>query len=216
MVLLTLLLVVGALMTVVCLAVWGAWSLVGYLWRRAGSERPWWRLAVVLIGLGIVASPYLTWKTYHYRFTLNRLPDRLDVASIEFQEEEAWGIGGPGDNETGFIAYRLAPKNADWARSRGAALASSLPGGSTEWLQTPIVCVDRTCPWKNEVAKQTDVPSLAGYLGRYGFDIRVDRKWHDKVNRAIRAPGSVYRYTRAGGVTLVVPADGMAYFAYAG
>lgn len=216
MTLLTVFVLIGVLVTLVCFGVWGAWLLASYLWRRAGADRPWRRLAIIVGCLALLASPYIAWEVYIYRFTLARLPEQLEVASIEFQNEEHWGIGLPSDNETGFIAYRLTPESSNWIRRQGTALADNLSGGRTEWSETPIVCSDQSCRWQNDMVRPTDRPSLQGYLGRYGFGIQVDPRWVDKVNQAIRAPGSVYRYKRGGGVTIVVPAQGMAYHAYAG
>lgn len=185
------------------------------LWRLA-SWRPFWRVAIILGVFIVVGSPYAFYRYYLYQFTLGRLPEPLEVEKIEFQREEVWGFG-PGGNETGFIAYRLTPASADWVRRNGSSLANVLPGGSEDWQKTPITCPDERCAWRDDMTSQRGpAPSLRGYLNKYGFDIRVDRKFVDQVDQAIRTSGSVYRYNRGGGVTIVVPAQGMAYHAYAG
>jgi hypothetical protein len=199
--------------TLLILALWGLWRLSRKLWRAAGPERPLWRIAVVLAALSVLASPYLGLKLYVHYATLARLPKQLEVASIEFQREESWGIGGPGDNETGFIAYRLTPESADWVRRQGNGLGRALTVRWDEWRQTPITCEEERCRWYDTMAGRTGPnrdPDLMDYLNQYGFGIPVDRKWRDKVDQAIRSPGSVYSYSAGGGVTIVAPAQGMA------
>jgi hypothetical protein len=55
-----------------------------------------------------------------------------------------------------------------------------------------------------------------GFLGKFGFDIEVEDVLQNEVNKAVQSPGSFYSYGSGGSVTIVDPANGKVYFAYAG
>lgn len=63
----------------------------------------------------------------------------LVVSGTEYRLEESWDIGGSGDNETGFVVYRLIDASAEWARGQGDRLTSARDGSSKTWrAATPI------------------------------------------------------------------------------
>lgn len=166
-----------------------------------------------------VCSPYLVWKTYDVITLFARVPKPLRSLWVDYRVEDSWGIGGPGDNETGFIVYHLTPDSTAWAKSQGATLGANLDAKDGEWLPTPI---DDTLPergWHDGYDDRNRPPhpaDLAEYLVQYGFGIAVDKNWLAQANRAIRNPGSFYRYGQGGRVTIVAPAAGKIYVAYAG
>lgn len=107
-------------------------------WVNAGGERRGERIAIVLAGALAISSPYLLFKAYELHFVLSRVPEPLRVSWIGYRLEQSWGIGMPGDKETGFVVYRMTDRSAEWARNQGQNLGASLPGGSTSWHQTPV------------------------------------------------------------------------------
>lgn len=178
------------------------------------------RIAIVLAGLAVIASPYLIFKAYELHFVLARVPTPLHVAWIEYRLEDSFGgIGMPGDNETGFVVYRLTERTAQWARSKGSRLGEALPGGRTNWYATPVDETSSGNRWHHddsEAERHRHPATIREYLDTYGFSIPVERGRDDEANRAIREAGSLYSYGRGGSVTIVDPARGKVYFAYAG
>lgn len=189
-------------------------------WQRTNPEQRNRRAAIVLAGLLVVTSPYLLFKAYELRFVLARVPSPLHVAWIEYRLEDSFGgIGLPGDNETGFVVYRLTDASAQWARSKGARLGEALPGGAESWHATPVDDSGARHRWHHydsEAEKRGYPATIAEYLDAYGFSIPIEKGRDDEANRAIRASGSFYSYGRGGSVTIVDPARGKVYFAYAG
>ena len=69
---------------------------------------------------------------------LARVPEPLEVASIEYRLEESWGLGFlPGDNQTGFAVCRLTDASTGWARSQGGRLGEMLPRGRRKMAPDP-------------------------------------------------------------------------------
>jgi hypothetical protein len=125
----------------------------------------------------------------------------------------------PGDNETGFVVYRLTERTAQWARSKGSRLGEALSDGKTSWHATPIDETGSRNRWHHydsETERHRHPATIREYLGAYGFSIPIEMGRDDEANRAIREAGSFYSYGRGGSVTIVDPARGKVYFAYAG
>lgn len=125
----------------------------------------------------------------------------------------------PGDNETGFVVYRLTERTTLWARSKGSRLGEALPGGRTSWHATPVDETGSRNRWHDydsEAERHRHRATIREYLDTYGFSIPVEKGQDDEANRAIREAGSFYSYGRGGSVTIVDPARGKVYFAYAG
>ena len=211
------------LIALFCLA---GFVLLGMRWYFLTLNEGWngwnWgkRLGFIAAGVAVIASPYVAFKTLELRFVLARVPDPLHVSWIEYRLEKSWGIGMPGDNETGFVVYRLTRGSSRWAREQGPGLVAYLPGGSEAWKPTPIADWDdegrRWHPYDDQYPTRRHRPDVREYLDRYGFGIPVEQSRADEFNRAIRAPGSFYSYRRGGSITIVDPARGKVFFAYAG
>lgn len=221
-----------ALITVIALVCLLPVSLVLFLmyvacqaWRKPSPRRAARLLtfampAVVLIGLTILAV-----GACDRQMLLDRLPRPLEVAAVEYRLEESWGLGFmPGDNETGFVVYRLTRQSAEWARDQGGLLGDRLAGGTAQWHRTPVsdTCDERWHPHDDTPQKKGAAPcpfhspTIAEYLGRYGFFISIEKGRDAEVDQAIQAGGSFYAYGRDRSVTIVDPARGKVYFAYAG
>lgn len=181
-------------------------------WINADEGHRGERIAIVLAGALAVTSPYSLFKAYELHVVLARVPEPLHVSWIEYRLEEAWGIGLPGDNETGFVVYRMTAGSTDWARSKGRNLGSMLPGGSSNWRPTPVD--DNSS--RNRWHRNGDAANLKQYLGTYGFPIPLEDGRDIEFNDAVQHPGSFYSYGLGGSVTVVDPKRGKIYFAYAG
>ena len=156
---------------------------------------------------------------------LARVPAPLEVAQVEYRLEQSWGLGFmPGDNESGFVVYRLTEPSAQWARNQKSQLGKSLPGGSTRWHPTPVSHVgnrdwhphDDDTSMTLTKGEPLHPVAIAEYLEKYGFTIPIEEGRDAQANQAIREAGSFYAYGRGGSVTIVDPARGKVYFAYAG
>ena len=193
------------------------------LWRKTKPGQTVARGLIVALGLGIIASCYVGLKINERNFVLARVPAPLDVAEIEYRQEELWGLGFmPGDNETGLVVYRLTDKSAEWARSKGNQLPDALLGEQQVWAQTPVADKDDEWGFQETYDPKTGrtsdraPPDISGFLGKFGFDIEVEDVLQNEVNKAVQSPGSFYSYGSGGSVTIVDPANGKVYFAYAG
>lgn len=201
-------------------------TLLGLVWLFRRLDNGWsnwsWtkRLCIVGAGAVVIACPYLTFKVWELNFILARVPDPLHASWIEYRVETASGIGMPGDNETGFVVYRLTRDSARWARTRAARLEELLPGGSRNWQPTPVADWSdggsRWHPYDDDHPTPAHAPDIKEFLGKYGFEISIEPARADEFNRAIQASGSFYSYGPGGSVTIVDPRRGKVYFAYAG
>jgi hypothetical protein len=188
-------------------------------WVNAGNEHHGGRIAIVLAGALAISSPYLAFKAYELHFVLSRVPEPLHVSWIEYRLEKSGGIGMPGDNETGFIVYRMTSGSADWARKQGQHLGATLPGGLTKWHQTPVIENGAHNSWHqygSTSEPHSRKANLAEYLDKYGFSILIEKGRDAEINYALQNSGSFYFYGRGGSVTVIDPRQGKIYFAYAG
>jgi len=176
-------------------------------------------------GLFLVGTPYLLVQWHVRKFVLARVPAPLEVASVEYQFEKSWGTGFlPGDNETGFVVYRLTDASADWARNQGSRLADMLPGRASKWRSTPVEDTGNSNwhhydddPQMMSVKRAAQhLPTIAEYLEKYGFSIPIEEGRADEADRSIQTKGSLYSYDQHGSVTIIDPIRGKVYFAYAG
>ena len=199
-------------------------SLLGYLDRRWANWRWAGRLRGCVVTVALLLSPYLTYKVFELHHVLTRVPEPLNAIWIEYRLEKSWGLALfrlPGDNETGVVVYRLTEGSAQWARSKGAQLPAYLARErrSGPWHPTPVVVeMSQNRGWhRHQEPRPIDHPlNVREYLSRYGFEIPVQQRRIDEANRAIRTPGSFYRYGGGGSITVVDPVRGKVFFAYAG
>lgn len=200
--------------------------LAGFVWFVRRSNDRWnvwsWRSRIGFLAMGalVISSPYVAFKIVELRFVLARVPGPLRVSWIDYRVEEASGIGMPGDNETGFVVYRLTGGSARWALDEGERLGMSLSGGAYVWHQTPI---DHQAnggrdwhPRHHDQATPARDADINEYLDKYGFGIRIDRKYADAFNQTIARSGSFYAYGRGGSLVVVDPRHRKLYYAYAG
>ncbi len=206
----------------VLLGLFGFWLLALWkLWKQLADRWSDWTWRRRLSGFGAVVAvffaPYLAFKAWELPRLLDRVPEPLEAIWIEYRLEESWGFG-PGGNETGFAIYLLTPASAQWARSKGARLDEHFAAKDGAWWQTPIDDFAEHDLWHryddNSIASHP--PDIREFLDRYGFSIPVAGDRVDQANRVIRNPGSFYSYGRGGSLTVIDPAGGKVYFAYAG
>ncbi|WP_174279410.1 hypothetical protein [Sphingomonas bacterium] len=191
------------------------WAVIG-LWRRSDSPSSQCHHGCVLLATGVlVGGPVAAIKMVEHRIVLARVPDPLRVSMIEYRsEEDGGGVGLPGDNETGFVVYRLTADSARWARAQGLRLPGKLLPANADLRATPVDG-EADHGWRAARGTSRSPPTMATYLNRYGFGI--DPHGYDaEANAAIRSPGSFYTYGRGGSITIVDPGRGKVYFAYAG
>lgn len=173
-----------------------------------------WLLFFVLLA----ALFYAGCRFVETRRQLSYAPCGMSIQKVLYSLEEAWGIGLPGDNETGVIAYAL-PED----------VSRALESGGLDYLQG-LRCEKGTGPrdWKGQFSgwKETPVlgdrhwvdaggPELRTYLGQYGFDIDVRPDIEADINAAISSAESFFADGRIG-VAILVPSKRRAYFVYAG
>lgn len=211
--------VAALILGLLALVLWLAFRFFRMLWRWTRSDQIILRSLILLSAAALLASPVIAYKLYERAFVLGRVPAPLEVAEVEYQLEQSWGIGGPGDNETGFVIYRLDDASARWAVDQGQNLANALPGGSEMWSATPIDDVSESDKWHpddDEGTTRPHQPNVREYLSKYGFEIDVEPTRQMEVDRALQTPGSLYSYGRGGSVTVVDPSRRKVYFFYAG
>lgn len=176
------------------------------------------------MAIAFVVSPYVAYKIHERAALLARVPEPLKVAAIEYRLEASWGMGGPGDNETGFVVYRLTASSTEWALSRGANLGSMLAAEAEErWRPTPVGEDGSRNTWHpndnsdmGSLRPEPHPPTIEEFLERYGFMIPVEKGVLAEVDRVILAKGSFYYDDGGGSITIVDPQNGKVYFAHAG
>ncbi|WP_429806791.1 hypothetical protein [Ensifer sp. B1-9] len=164
------------------------------LWRRTRPDQVRRRGLIIAIGLLAILSPYVASKITERRYVLARVPEPLEVAEVEYRLEELFGVGFmPGDNETGFVVYRLTQESADWARKQGSRLGDVLSGEKGTWRATPVD--DRRDEWHpyddepEMMAMELPArhpPNLEEFLDKYGFSIPIQKGRTDEANKAIQ------------------------------
>lgn len=179
----------------------------------------------VLMLAAAVAAFYVVDYFMDRRHVLARVPEPLEVETVEYRLEQAWGLGFmPGDNETGFVVYRLTAPSAEWATAQGQNLRDQLSGGAEKWRPTPVdeSEVDAWHHYDHDPGMMTETrpdkhrTTISEFLEKYGFTIAIEQGRDAEANHAITSEGSFYSYGRGGSVTIVDPARGKVYFTYAG
>lgn len=199
-----------------------SWKLYGYFTKKMDrySENAQTAIygTVVLGMLAILSYLVQGWTNaminQHY---LNYIPYGINVTNVTYMETESWGIGMPGDNETGLVEFELPENVANEMVNRGIGYFEKL-NNSDKWQETPILLSDA---WEGaryndkEPLSNINSPSIENYLDRYGFMISIDPKILAEIDHAISKPGSYYSYQRIG-VIIVIPQTRKVIFAYAG
>jgi hypothetical protein len=187
------------------------------------------------LSLGLVAvlciSIFLYYKQSLKQHHLSLIPAQLHVAKVTYVSEKSWGIGLPGDNETGLIEYELPDDVAKKITKEGMNYFLNLQKETVviwgerrhdvygEWYETPIFLSDA---WQGtrynneETVSKTTFLSIENYLDRYGFPVPINPKVGAMIDYVISIPGSYYAYGGGGGVLIVIPAEQKVIYAYAG
>jgi len=199
------------------------------IWRRTRPDQSVRRGLSVAFGLVAIVSPFVGMKIWERNFVLARVPQPLEVAEIEYRLEKSWGVGFmPGDNETGFVVYRLTDASADWARKQGSHLKDMLSGGQGAWHATPVDdrsderALGRWHPYDDDPdmmsveRPERHPPTISEYLEKYGFYISIEDGRDGEADKAIQSTGSFYSHGTGGSITIVDPGRGKVFFAYAG
>lgn len=190
------------------LVVWLFFRFLVLRWRRTRPNQILSRLFIILSAVAFIAVPLVGLKQWEHSLLFGHLPKPLEATEIEYRLEESWGIGGPGDAETGFVVYRLDDYSKKWALEQGANLGTRLADYAGAWHSTSIDYARDSDRW--------EASGVEGYLGKYGYSIKVDEAWLEKANQTMRLPGAAYSYGKGGSITLVDPEGGRVYFFYAG
>ncbi|MBY5475638.1 hypothetical protein HFO86_36535 [Rhizobium leguminosarum] len=197
--------------------------------RRTRPNQRFLRTLIIALGLGAIALPYVAVQIGERNYVLARVPKPLEVAEIEYRLEESWGVGFmPGDNETGFVVYRLTDDSADWARKQGSQLGNMLEGAKAAWRETPVddrsdeTAISRWHHYDRDPDMMTverpkrHPATIFEYLEKYGSTISIEQRRDDEANQSIQSSGSFYSFGEGGSVTIIDPGRGKVYFAYAG
>lgn len=165
-----------------------------------------------------VCSPYLIWKAHQTALIFGAVPKPLYALWVNYRVDNGLQAGLRSDGETGFIVYRLTSGSADWAKRQGAALDVALDDKDGVWSSTPMEDMflkSGRCDDDEDRNKPLCQADFGKYLSRRAFGISFDKNWLAQANYAARTPGSFYRYGPGGQVTIVDPAAGRVYLAYA-
>lgn len=184
-------------------------------WKATPAGGHLRRTGIVFAAALSVCSPYIIWKAHQITLIFAPVPKPLHALWIEYSVEKS---GGPGDNETGFVVYRLTSGSADWAKSQGAALDVALDAKDGIWTSTPVddmFLESGKCDDDDDRNKPLCQANFGKYLNRRGYGVPVDKNWLARANHVARTPGSFYRYGRSGQLTIVDASAGKVYFAYA-
>lgn len=206
-----------ALLFIAALAAFFLW--LRRILRRTRPDQSVLRGLIIVFGLGVVASPFVAIEIAERNAVLAHVPEPLEIAEIEYHQEEAW--------KTGFFVYRLTDDSADWARKQGSRLGEKLSGAQGTWHQTPVEDNSDEAAISNWHHYDRDpgmmpvdrpkhhLPTISEYLEKYGFTIAIEEAREREANQSIQSGGSFYAYGDGSSVTIVDPARGKVYFAYA-
>ena len=170
--------------------------------------------------VGFVLVIVVAYKLAEHHHVMKRMPADLEVSGIIYSTEQSWGIGLPGDNETGIVVYGLPEAIAQRISTEGVAFFNrpenverrvDMQRTHETWLETPLA------PDKNWTTRDTQPGRITidDYLDKYGFGIPIDKGVAAMVDEALSAPGSFYSYGRTG-LVIVIPKARKAIYVYAG
>jgi hypothetical protein len=190
------------------------------------TRRKW-----LFFAIGLFAAAFLAWNVFVYRHHLRFVPEAMNVWWVRYVSEESWGFG-PGGNETGIIVYDMPDEVRDALHEKGTAWLGALPPNSwqgwqgrySDWHTTPVPPTQfwadpAACPPKTSdrylFIYPNGCPSIAGYMGEYGFPILFDRDVETMVNEALFSPGAYYAFGRIG-MLILIPARERIVYVYNG
>ena len=173
----------------------------------------------LLMVASLVLVPTAAWKLYERKVILQAVPDALEVQTVLYRNEEAWGFG-PGGNEAGIRFYPLSEQVSRQVSERGIKYFEQLPpnkdqqsrswrGRYEQWSETPI----GGDHWKIDPA--TGLLNVTDYVCAYGFCIDIPSDRLTQANEIISKPGSFYARGRVG-VIVVSPQQKLVLYFYNG
>lgn len=164
---------------------------------------------------------FVSFKFYERQNHLSFVPEKLQVSTILYAEEESWGFG-PGGNEAGVIVYELPDNVAKQVQKMGISyLTEMLLNASVagigwhrvyeKWQETPILVDSKEKDHQTISTKL--IQKIDTIYGGYGITIAPDIE--NEINSAISKPGSYFAYGRIG-ILIVIPHKRKVVFAYNG
>jgi hypothetical protein len=180
-----------------------------------------------LVAAILVAVPWAGCQLYIRSHHLSFVPYGIAASNILYVEEKQWGIGLPGDNETGVLVYEMPEAVAEGLEAGGVGYLEQLPrkpqspppdfrGVYSDWQETPVVPDPRH--WGSSDYEGTRYwvsPGIGDYLNKYGFPIPIDASIEAMINDAISKSGGYYAYGRIG-MILLIPRVRRIVYAYNG
>ncbi|MFK0208908.1 hypothetical protein [Agrobacterium sp. NPDC090283] len=172
-----------------------------------------WILGIVLLILFLVC---LGIKIFDRDRRLSIAPCGMGINKVLYAEEQSWGIGLPGDNETGVIVFELPDVVSEQIEIQGIGYLESITcpvelaidrrGKYDRWQKTPIL---------NGKEWRADAVELNSYLDHYGFGIEINKTIELEINGAISGEGNFFSFGRTG-IIVLAPRTNRAYYFYAG
>lgn len=178
----------------------------------------------LLIGLGLFATAFLTWKALVYRDHLRNVPEAMNVWWVRYAWEESGGFG-PGGSYTGITVYDTPKTVKTELREKGLSWLNALPPNSWQgmqgsyggWRATPV---PTSYSWADPAACTTSdrymltypkgCPSISGYMEGYGL-LSFDRDVEVMANEALFSPGAYYAFGRWGMLILIPARERIVY-----
>jgi hypothetical protein len=183
-----------------------AWGLANYLYETL--------FVIAIIGVSLFGL----YQYVIYQHHLSFLPNSMHVWKQVYASEESWGVGMPGDNETGLIEFELPSDISQNVEKEGVAYLNQLGNSGKcygKWQETPIT-TDSDIWYKNADSQDSTTPDIDNYLYRYGFYIPIKQSIINEVNQSISVSGTYLDYCQGGGVIIVMPKAKKIIFAYSG
>lgn len=184
-----------------------------YIYRKLPTRIFW------LIISTLITSIYITYYHYEKEFDLSFVPDALGIHSVSYHKEESWGIGGPGDNESGILVYPLSNEISKQISEQGINFFRNIPpntnqrdrdfrGYYTNWSETPV---KSTTFWAYR--ENSSKLYISDYVCRYGFCIDIDPIIETNANLIVNSTGNYYAYGRTG-LIIVSPKKNIVLYLY--
>ena len=159
-------------------------------------------------------------EAWSHQFKLSHFPAYLKITKITYEKSKHWGIGGPGDNETGVLVYELPPQISKSIRTGGLAFlqrtefehqhATKSLAKPFVWYSTPINTDEH---W---IDKPVNEIQIADFLTRWGYGIDIDSSVQASLNQVLGSKGNFYTPAWGGGIAIIAPSMEKAFFVYAG
>ncbi len=179
-------------------------------------------LTMAISSYGYFIYPEKIYNKKIEAYLLKQVPKSLNVKKSIYAVTEHHGIGFPGDNETGFIVYKIPTAQSELIYNLGISYLNNLPEIkendfkkkyelTSEWMNTPI---KKDNEWKMEIEHGDSV--VMNQLCRYGFCIDIEKEYEDIANTIITNPGSYYAYRKGGATIIISPQKQMIIYLYSG